>query len=113
MNNLRVCTGLDGSIPTAPTSFLFDCTGLAKSARQQKAAIRAKSVGRSHMKLTARMASRPIILALALHIPIARRKVAKSRLVAASASRPPRGPWVRFPAGTVDLKNLVPIPRSA
>jgi len=27
------------SIPTAPTSFLFQSTGLAKSARQQKAAI--------------------------------------------------------------------------
>lgn len=33
------------SIPTAPTSLLILYKGLAKSARQQKAAIRAKSVG--------------------------------------------------------------------
>jgi hypothetical protein len=43
---------------TALTSFLIHSTGLAKTARQQKAAIRAKSVGRSQMKLAARMASR-------------------------------------------------------
>ena len=39
-----------GSIPTAPTSFLFQSTGLAESARQQKAAFRAGmrwSVGNS------------------------------------------------------------------
>ena len=35
-----------GSIPTAPTSFLIHFTGLVTSARQQKAAIRARSVGR-------------------------------------------------------------------
>jgi hypothetical protein len=29
-----------GSIPTAPTSFFSDSTGLAKSVRQQKAALR-------------------------------------------------------------------------
>jgi hypothetical protein len=34
-----------GSIPTAPTSLLILYKGLAKSVRQQKAAIRAKSVG--------------------------------------------------------------------
>src|SRR5712692_757127 len=31
-----------GSIPTAPTSFLFHFTGLAKTARQQKAALTAR-----------------------------------------------------------------------
>src|SRR5712692_2140842 len=41
MNNLRVCSGLNGSIPTAPTSFLFHFTGLEKFARQQKAALTA------------------------------------------------------------------------
>jgi hypothetical protein len=35
-----------GSIPTAPTSFLFLFTGLVKSARQQKAALRKYRVGR-------------------------------------------------------------------
>ena len=42
----RVCNGLDGSIPTAPTSFLIRSTGLVTSARQQKAAMRVKRVGR-------------------------------------------------------------------
>ncbi|PYU79336.1 MAG: hypothetical protein DMG50_24185, partial [Acidobacteria bacterium] len=45
-----------------------DSTGLAKSARQQKAAIRENIVGRSHMKLASLMASRQIFLALALYI---------------------------------------------
>ena len=35
-----------GSIPTAPTSFLFHFTGVVKSARQQKAALRKYRVGR-------------------------------------------------------------------
>jgi hypothetical protein len=50
IKNLRVFNVAISSIPTAPTSFLFDSTGLAKSARQQKAAIRARmrwSVGNS------------------------------------------------------------------
>ncbi len=49
-----------GSIPTAPTSLLILYKGLAKSARQQKAAIRAKSVGQWQMRLAVRMASRRI-----------------------------------------------------
>ncbi len=48
------------SIPTAPTSLLILYKGLAKSARQQKAAIRAKSVGQWQMRLAVRMASRRI-----------------------------------------------------
>jgi len=52
--------GLPGSIPTAPTSLLILYKGLAKSARQQKAAIRAKSVGQWQMRLAVRMASRRI-----------------------------------------------------
>jgi hypothetical protein len=40
ISNLRVFSVAFSSIPTAPTSFLFDSTGLARSARQQKAAIR-------------------------------------------------------------------------
>ncbi len=51
---------LTGSIPTAPTSLLVLYKGLAKSARQQKAAIRANSVGRQHKIPAARMASRRI-----------------------------------------------------
>src|SRR6266566_4816632 len=66
-------------IPTAPTSFLFDSTGLAKSARQQ-AAIRANIVGRSHMKLAALMASRQIFLALALEIPNCSQRIVVSPL---------------------------------
>lgn len=46
INNLRVFNVAFGSIPTAPTSFLFQFTGLAKSAKQQEAAIKASSVGR-------------------------------------------------------------------
>ena len=48
------------TIPTAPTSLLILYKGLAKSARQQKAAIRAKSVGQWQMRLAVRMASRRI-----------------------------------------------------
>jgi hypothetical protein len=49
---LRTSTGIQGrlsftpnvmgSIPTAPTSFLLHITGLAKTTRQQKAAIRTR-----------------------------------------------------------------------
>ena len=46
MNKLRVCSSTDSSIPSAPTSLLVPYKGLVKSAGQQKAAIRANSVGR-------------------------------------------------------------------
>ena len=58
-----------GSIPTAPTSLLIHSTGLVTSARQQKAAIRAKSVGQWQMRLAVRMASRRITLALGPYVP--------------------------------------------
>src|ERR1700676_4650433 len=41
INNLRVFNTTNSSIPTAPTSFLIHFTGLAKPARQQKAALTA------------------------------------------------------------------------
>jgi hypothetical protein len=46
ISKLRVFNVGFSSIPTAPTSLLFDSTGLGKSARQQKAAITVECVGR-------------------------------------------------------------------
>ncbi len=60
ISNLRVLNVAFSSIPTAPTSLLILYKGLARSARQQKAAIRAKSVGQWQMRLAVRMASRRI-----------------------------------------------------
>jgi hypothetical protein len=47
-----------GSIPTAPTSFLIHSTGLAETARQQKAALRNLAASASKQELAARMAIR-------------------------------------------------------
>ena len=46
-----------GSIPTAPTSFLFHFTGLAETARQQKAALRNRAASANEQKLAVRMAN--------------------------------------------------------
>jgi hypothetical protein len=57
INNLRIFSVGFSPIPTAPTSFLINITGLAKSARQQKAALR-KGTTSAEVNFAARMASR-------------------------------------------------------
>ena len=58
INNLRIFNVAFSSIPTAPTSFLFHFTGLAETARHQKAALRAGQRRRAAKTRAARMVGR-------------------------------------------------------